>query len=63
MYIHVYTMKIEIDRGVVRLTGKVEWATTKTIKEIGNGAKIDSLKKFIGREALVIILKNKGGKK
>jgi putative transposon-encoded protein len=46
-----------IKGGKLHLTDNVEEIYEKTITPYGNGAKIDSQKKYIGRRAYVIILK------
>ncbi|MBN2250717.1 MAG: DUF2080 family transposase-associated protein [Candidatus Altiarchaeota archaeon] len=52
--------KIEVkNKGKIILTDNVEEIYEKTITPYGNGAKIDSQKKHIGKRAYVIILKNK----
>ena len=46
-----------IKGGKVKIEDDVEEIFERTITPYGNGAKIDSQKKFIGRKAIVIILK------
>ena len=54
------TRKIEaINKGKIILTDNVEEIYEKRITPYGNGAKIDSQKKHIGKRAYVIILKDK----
>jgi len=43
--------------GKILITDDVEEIYEKTVTPYGNGAKIDSQKKYIGRKAFVIILK------
>ena len=43
--------------GKIQIGDDVEEIFEKKITPYGNGAKIDSQKKYIGRKALVIILK------
>ena len=43
--------------GRIKIEDDVEEIFEKKITPYGNGAKIDSQKKYIGRKALVIILK------
>jgi putative transposon-encoded protein len=38
--------------------GKVELIYEKTITPYGNGAKVDSQKKYIGKRAYVVVIKN-----
>ena len=44
--------------GKINFEDEVEEIFEKTITPYGNGAKIDSLKKLIGRRAIVLILKD-----
>lgn len=44
--------------GKIHLEDEVEEIFEKTITPYGNGAKIDSQKKFIGKKAIILILKN-----
>ena len=46
-----------IKGGKIKIEDDVEEMYEKTISPYGNGAKIDSQKKFIGRKAIVVILK------
>lgn len=47
-----------IKGGKVKIEDNVEEIFEKKITPYGNGAKIDSQKKFIGKNAIVIILKD-----
>ena len=47
-----------ISGGKIKIEDNVEEMFEKIINPYGNGAKIDSQKKFIGKKAIVIILKN-----
>lgn len=44
--------------GKIKLEDEVQEIFEKTITPYGNGAKIDSQKKFIGKKAIVLILKD-----
>lgn len=44
--------------GKVKIEDNVEEIFEKVITPYGNGAKIDSQKKFIGKRAIVLILKD-----
>jgi putative transposon-encoded protein len=44
--------------GKIKIEDNVEEIYEKIITPYGNGAKIDSQKKFIGKRAIVVILKN-----
>lgn len=58
MYILTMGRKIKaIAGGRIHITDDVEEIYEKTVTPYGNGAKIDSQKKYIGRKAFVIILK------
>lgn len=46
-----------IKSGKIKIEDDVEEIFERTITPYGNGAKIDSQKKFIGKKAIVIILK------
>ena len=60
MYIHNMARKIEAKtKGKITLTDEVEEIYEKKVTSYGNGAKIDSQKKHIGKRAYIIILKNK----
>jgi len=47
-----------VSGGKVKITDEVEEIYERKITPYGNGAKIDSLKKYIGRRAFVIVLKD-----
>ena len=47
-----------ISGGKIKIEDNVEEMFEKIITPYGNGAKIDSQKKFIGRKAIIIILKD-----
>ena len=47
-----------IKDGKITIEDNVEEISEKTITPYGNGAKIDSQKKFIGKRAIVVILKD-----
>jgi putative transposon-encoded protein len=44
--------------GKIKIEDNVEEMFEKTVTPYGNGAKIDSQKKFIGKKAIVFILKD-----
>jgi len=44
--------------GKIRIEDNVEEIFEKKVTPYGNGAKIDSQKKFIGKKAIVVILKD-----
>jgi putative transposon-encoded protein len=46
-----------IKGGKITITDDVEEIFERTVTPYGNGAKIDSQKKYIGSKAIVIILK------
>lgn len=50
--------KIEVRNGDLTVREKVEVLYERTITPFGNSAKLDAPKKFIGKRAYVIILKN-----
>ena len=51
--------KVEaIAGGKIKLEDEVEEIFEKKITPYGNGAKIDSQKKFIGKKVIVLILKD-----
>ena len=52
-----YMRKVEIVRGKITLTDEVEVVYEKRVTPHGNSAKVDAQKKYIGRRAYVIILK------
>lgn len=41
----------------IKLEKEIEGFYTKTVTRFGNGAKIDSPKKLIGKEVIVMVLK------
>lgn len=47
-----------IKGGKIKIEDKVEELYEKRVTPYGNGAKIDSQKKFIGKKAIVIILED-----
>lgn len=47
-----------ITGGKITIEDNAEEIFEKTITPYGNGAKIDSQKKFIGKRAIIIILKD-----
>ena len=61
MCLHIYTTMprkvTALKGGKIKIEDDVEEMYEKTITPYGNGAKIDSQKKFIGRKAIVVILK------
>ncbi len=44
--------------GKIKFEDEVEEIFEKTITRYGNGAKIDSQKKYIGKKAIVLILRD-----
>lgn len=51
--------KVEaVKNGKITIQDEVEEIYEKKITPYGNGAKIDAQKKYIGRKAFVIIIKN-----
>ena len=50
---------LKIKNNVLELKDEVETIFQKEVNKFGNGAKIDCLKKHIGKEAYVIIRKKK----
>ena len=50
--------KLEIIKGNLILKEKVELIYEKRITKFGNSAKLDSPKKYIGKRAYVIIVKD-----
>ena len=50
--------KIEILEGRITLTDEVEVFYEKRVTPLGNSAKVDAPKRYIGKRAYVIILKN-----
>lgn len=51
-------MKLQIDKGITKIQGKVIYVETKKVTSFGNGAKIDFYKDFIGKNVLVAVIKN-----
>jgi putative transposon-encoded protein len=49
---------IDIKKGDFTLKEKVECVYERTITAFGNSAKIDAQKKFIGKRAYVIVIKD-----
>ncbi len=47
-----------IKGGKIKIEDNVEELFERTITPYGNGAKIDSQKKYIGKKAIVVILKD-----
>ena len=47
-----------VSKGKIKLTDEVEEIYEKKVTTYGNGAKIDSQKKHLGKRAYVIILKD-----
>jgi len=50
--------KIEVIKGKVTLTDEVDVIYEKRVTPFGTSAKLDAPKKYIGRRAYVIILKD-----
>lgn len=48
---------IAVKGGKIKIEDNVEEIYEKTVTSYGNGAKIDAQKKYIGRKAFVVILK------
>jgi putative transposon-encoded protein len=48
---------IAVKGGKIKIEDSVEEIFERTVTPYGNGAKIDSQKKFIGKKAIVVILK------
>jgi len=60
MYIYLSVMRSLIAKnGKLELKDEIETIFQKEVTKFGNGAKIDCLKKHIGKEAYVIIRKKK----
>lgn len=51
-------VKIEIEDDRVLLEGAVETFYQKEVKPLGNAGRIQARKQYIGKQALVIILKD-----
>lgn len=58
MYILIMVKINAVRSGKLIIRDDVEEIYTKRITPYGNGAKIDSMKKYIGRKVFVIILKD-----
>jgi putative transposon-encoded protein len=59
MSIHILNMrKVQVIKGDLTIKEKVECIYEKIVTPVGNSAKIDSQKKYIGKRAYVIILKD-----
>ena len=54
--------KIEINQGKLNLTEDVEFMFEKTITKFGTGAKIDAIKKHLGKKVYVLICKSNSQK-
>jgi putative transposon-encoded protein len=52
-----YMRKVEVVHGKITLTDEVEVVYERRVTPHGNSAKVDAQKKYIGRRAYVIILK------
>jgi len=52
-------MKVKLEKGIVKLEGKVKYAERKSVTKFGNGAKIDFYKRFKGEDVLVLVLENR----
>jgi len=50
--------EIKIKEGNFNIKEKVEVVYERTITRFGNSAKIDAQKKYIGKRAYVIVIKN-----
>lgn len=59
MYILTMVKINAVKGGKLTIRGDVEEIYTKMITPYGNGAKIDSMKKYVGRKAFVIVLKER----
>lgn len=59
MYILIMLKINAVKGGKLIIRDDVEEIYTKRITPYGNGAKIDSMKKYIGRKAFVIVLKER----
>lgn len=49
---------VQVIKGDLRIKEKVEVIYERTITPFGNSAKVDAQKKYIGRRAYVIVLKD-----
>jgi len=60
MYIYLAIMRtLKIKNNELEMKDEIETIFQKTVTKFGNGAKIDCLKKYVGKEAYVIIRKKK----
>ena len=61
MYVHIHTNMVRkiqaVKGGKLNIQDDVEEIYEKRVTSYGNGAKIDSQKKYIGKRAFIIILK------
>ncbi len=51
--------KIKMQKKIINLTDQVEIFYEKIVTKFGNSAKLDAPKKYIGKRAYVVILKNR----
>ena len=61
MYIYVYTMEIQRSSlNMLQIKTPIDGQEIhmKEVKKFGNGAKIDFLKRFIGKKVIVVVLKD-----
>ena len=49
---------VAVKGGKIKIEDNVEEIFERNVTPYGNGAKIDSQKKFIGKKAIVVILKD-----
>jgi putative transposon-encoded protein len=56
--ISIYMRTVEVIKGDLTLKDKVDVIYEKVITKFGTSAKIDAQKKYIGKKALVLILKD-----
>ena len=54
--------KIEVNQGKLSLTDDIEFMFEKTITKFGTGAKIDAIKKHLGKKVYVLICKSNSQK-
>lgn len=60
MYIYLTVMRtLKVKNNKLELKDEIETIFQKKVTKFGNGAKIDCVKKYIGKEAYVIIRKKK----
>lgn len=50
-------IRIEINKGNLVIKDKVEGFFKKIVTKYGNGAKVDCPKKYLGKEAYLVIVK------